>query len=200
MNTVNPEVRDAKNIYLWLWLSPLLLFVTAPIAGGFAVAIVPSYVKWQWAVAVTALLVALPHLWLLLPAIIAKSEFVRWHARQVLLIAVAQSLVLPLSLIGDAIQGTILRYTIFGTLLALIVWFIGNFFGHENAAHGDCTLMRVFGRGAMLPLPVRIEIEPSSESSREGDALVEIIRTSRDSFARGIALDELRRLGLVEEL
>lgn len=197
----NPEIENAKRFYIWLWVGPLLLLFAAPFAYGFISPLVPWYEDWMLSFAGTSLLLGLAHSWLLVPAIVAQSEFVRWHARQALLIAAIQTLVLPASFIAGDHRSDALGYACFGGLAALIVWLVGNLRGIENAAHGDCALMRWLGHGAMLPLPVEIGIDPSMPaSSRSADDLVQIIRTSPDGLARRLALGELRKLGLVEEL
>ena len=98
MPNYDGEIRTAKNIYWWLWLSPCLLFFTGPFAFGVASSFrsMNRYAYSSWIDALAILALGLPHLWLLIPAIIAKSEFVRWHARQALLFQGLQSLILPI--------------------------------------------------------------------------------------------------------
>lgn len=197
----NPEIKNAKDIYLWLWIAPLLLLFFAPFAYGFVSMLIPRNVNWVWSLAGTALVLGFVHLWLLLPAIVAKSEFVSWHAWQALLIAGVQSLILPISLIADAARGGSIGFACLGGLAALLVWLVSTLLGRNNAARGECALMRWLGHGAMLPLPVEIPDDPvASAPYPSADDLVHIIRTSPDGLARRLALADLRKLGMVEEL
>lgn len=196
-----PEIEKAKGLYLWLWLAPILQLFAAPFVGGFVSVLMPKNVNWLWSVAVTALVLGLAHLRLLLPAIDAKSEFVRWHARQAFLIATIQTLILPVALIAGVYQSDSNGIACLGAVAAPIFWFVSNIRGRDNAARGDCTLMRWSGHGAILPLPAEIGLDPAaSASSSRADDLVQIIRTSRNESARRTALGDLQKLGLVEEL
>ena len=69
----------------------------------------------------------------------------------------------------------------------------------RQATRGDCTLMRRFGREAGLPPPEPPEA-PEDAKKLEAEALVDIIRHSRDPQERDKALLELEKLGMVESL
>jgi Tfp pilus assembly protein PilF len=136
---------------------------------------------------------ALWHLILLYPALKDDSEFVRWHGRQALLLAGVRTAV-PLVCGLGGTGGACLA-----VLIQIPIYFVGNLWGQRQATRGDCTLMRRFGRQAGLPPP-----EPAAvaEQAKEVDpeALVDIIRYSRDPEERGKAVLELYKLGMVESL
>jgi uncharacterized membrane protein len=146
--SLGPERRIARNWYWWLWLSPLLtmptllfLFLAFAYAGqdhvGGSIAVLGS---------------ALWHLVLLIPALNKRSEFVRWHGRQALLLAGAMTVLL---LVFAFDSGAIPLYGTADDLLyfAFAVWFFGTLVSQRQAARGDCSLMRCLGRAEALPGP-----------------------------------------------
>ena len=127
------------------------------------------------------------HLVLLFPALGGQSEFVRWHGRQALLIAGIRTLT-PLAF--AALSAAYLGY-----LVQIVLWFASSLWGRQQAARGDCSLMRWSGHGAGLPLPVDL-VPPASLA--DGNALLEIVRRSPDPERRRVALGQLERLGWVD--
>ena len=192
----NPQITSAKNIYWWLWLSPLVVFWAGAIVTGFASVFQPRSADTPLVNAMAAIARAMPHLWLLIPAIVAQSEFVRWHARQAILLVIPQTMI---GLVSALAPGLGLAISAAVGCLPAVIWFIGTLWGHRQARRGDCALMRWAGRGASLPLPLEIESAVQPAAANRADALVAIIRRSRDETQRRAAVDELRKLGLVEE-
>ena len=168
------EKEIARNWYWWLWLSPL---VTALTLAWFATLYQEP--------AVTPLSVlgsSLWHLILLFPTFNRKSEFVRWHGRQALLLAGVRTVV-PLGFVfGFGTDDPAL----ISIPVLIAVWFFGTLWGQRQAARGKCGLMRWFGRADAQPSHV--------------DALVDVIRFSRDPEERDKALAKLQELGMVEPL
>jgi len=186
----NSQIRNAKNIYLWLWLSPLVTLPTL-------LFLVITNLRMANSNSGASLIALVPALWHLLilsfSALGGETEFVRWHGRQALALAAIRTLVFSTTILfANSIF-------VLGMLAVGLIWLIGNIWGRDQAKRGDCALMRWAGRGAVLPLPIATESNALPAAAHRADALVQIIRTSRDEFARGIALDELRKLGLVEE-
>lgn len=200
---MNPEIRNAKIVYWWLWLSPiLLLFCIFPV---YLMVVLISGASRSDSIAQVAFLALLPgvhHLILLLPATLAKNKFVRWHSLQALILAAIQTCAASSFLIAALRSSSsyALPTMCLAFLLFAVVWFGGNLWGQLQASRGDCALMRWTGRGASLPLPSMIEnVAPVVANDRSND-LVEIIRFSRDQSQRQEALAKLTRRGLVEEM
>jgi hypothetical protein len=185
------EERTARNWYWWLWLSPLITVPTFRLLGnaiGEALWAVlgrsaddystPERVSYSLGILGSSLW----HLILLVPMRDNKSEFVRWHGRQALLLAGVRTAV-PLGFLlmfGYALPA------LCSMPVLLVIWVFGTLLGQLEAARGKCSLMRCFGR-ADVPL------------SRV-DALVDVIRYSRDPEERREALSKLDELGMVEPL
>src|SRR5260370_15325684 len=97
------QIRRAKGVYLWLWLSPILTLPTLgfllPVGNLFAAIFFPTEGLYPTGFQPSALLVGavavlgsgLWHLVLLSAALDRKSEFARWHGRQALLLAGART-------------------------------------------------------------------------------------------------------------
>jgi hypothetical protein len=191
------EERTARNWYWWLWLSPFLTIPTL-IALGFSDS---SYelvcagnlrncdynLEFRVTILIAVLGSALWHLILLIPALSKESEFIRWHGRQALLLAGVWTAV-PLAF-GLGFGEEEETFWVIPVLIA--VWLFGTLWGQNQAARGDCSLMRWFGRAEALPVHVK---------SLDPEALVDIIRYSRDPEERRKALSELEKLEMVESL
>jgi hypothetical protein len=133
------EKRTARNWYWWLWLSPLVTLLTL----FWLMTLHPEAEFTPLAVLVSAL----PHLILLVPALNRKSEFVRWHGRQALLLAGVRTVVpLLFAALFGAEQVSLLAIPIL-----IAVWAIGTARGQLQAARGLCALMRWFGRAGEQP-------------------------------------------------
>ena len=156
------EMRRAKGIYAWLWLSPVLTLVTlgilVPVGYGFGISLFPTNYLDRSSYQASALLTGvfavlgsgLWHLLLLIWALDRKSEFVRWHGRQALLLAGARTAVaLGLAIIVATGSGGSTGF--FGVVLLFALWFFGTLWAQGQAAAGDCSLMRWAGHGAALP-------------------------------------------------
>jgi hypothetical protein len=177
------DLQRAANWYRWLWLSP---FVTIP-------TLIYIYVD-SWDLGMAILVSALWHLILLIPSFDKKSKFVRWQGRQALSLAGLRTII-PLSFA--------LIYGETGAMIAILIliaiWLGGTLWGQGQAKRGDCSLMRWFGREEALPGP-EIKQESISASELAPDALVKIIRYSDDRKSRRLALAELKKRDMVEEL
>jgi hypothetical protein len=201
----------ARNWYLWLWLSPLLTLPTLAIVAGFD----PGY-EWicggHWASCnfglrygvtglLAALLPALWHLTLLIPARDKEAPLVRWHGRQALVLAgVRTAIACALGLSYGAIRHDgIFSRSLLAVPLLIVVWFAGTIWGQRQAARGDCSLMRWAGHGEELSALQRAEQEAEPGEPHQ-NRLEEIIRYSRDPEERRKALSELERLEMVEPL
>ncbi len=216
---LNTEINRAKNIYKWLWFSPILtiptlIYVALTADLGYELICGTSYPDCNYALAsyislVSAVLIsALWHLFLLIPGSNKESEFIRWHGRQALLLAGIRTLV-PLLFMtyGFAFGGGYAEDSVLSAIPVLIlIWLTGTIWGQSQAAGGDCSLMRWAGHGKGLPLKTaKISATASKNISDDGDRededeLVDIIRFNRDPEQRQAALEELERLGLVEPL
>jgi hypothetical protein len=199
-STAQIQKRRAANWYVWLWLSPLLTLPTLYYLysgnPGFALVCGDRWAGCDHALADRVTLVvavlgsALWHLILLFPALKDDSEFVRWHGRQALFLAGIRTAVpLVCGLLFGA-SGVCLFM-----LLLLPTYLVGNTWGKGQANQGDCSLARWRGREEALPPP-----EPDEVLSLDPDALVEIIRYSRNPEERRQALADLEELGMVEPL
>ena len=158
---VRKEKRKATEWYRWLWLSPpvtvlkaifLYLQIYDPV---FDLVCPGGYRNCDWEIAERiAILIALVgsalwHLILLFPALDKKSQFVRWHGRQALLLAGVRTAV-PIAMI--------MLIEFYGGLLVAIlllipIWFAGTLWGQSQAKRGDCSLARWFGREDVLLPP-----------------------------------------------
>lgn len=186
MAAMSNETRRARNWYWWLWISPLFTLPT------YAIALILAY--FSDLRTVTALLLsALWHLVLLIPSLNKQSDFIRWHGRQALMLAgirTAVPVVLALFLGGG-------RGTLWSILILLAVWLFGTRWGQKQAARGECSLADWLGREIFLAPP---EPEAVMDGGKDPEALVEIIRFSRDDQERKAALLELAKIGMVEGL
>jgi tetratricopeptide (TPR) repeat protein len=141
------------------------------------------------------LLSALWHLILLVPALNKTSDFIRWHGRQALMLAGIRTAV-PVCMVlltGDEYGA------LYAIPILLIVWLFGTLWGQLQAARGNCSLMRWFGRGEALPHLASVSA-PVRDFDKDPDALVDIIRFDSDPQLRRAALTELEKLGMVERL
>ena len=203
------ETKRACRWYLWLWLSPLLTVPTLLILSGILDTLIwalapPSRagsgaVNYYTIVERMTTLVAVAgsalwHLVLLVPAGDKESAFVRWHGRQALLIAGVRTAV-PM-LLGLAIGGDGPWWSI---PVLLIVWLGGTLWGQRQATRGECSLMRRFSREEPLSPPQKAA-PALSGGEHDAQALIEIVRFSRDLEERRKAVEELSRRGMVETL
>jgi hypothetical protein len=200
--------KRARNWYWWLWLSPLLTVPTLLLLNGLVSGLLWALLGPSWpgsggaihiiveraAILAAVLGSAAWHLILLVPARDKEYAFVRWHGRQALMLAAIRTAI-PAAL-GLLIAG-------YGALLSipilLAIWFGGTLWGQLQAARGKCSLMRWSGREEPLSTLREAEVEIDVRE-QETQALVEIIRFSRDPEERHIAIEELVRRGMVEDL
>ena len=198
--------NKARNWYWWLWLSPsltipalIIIYLAEPgrewICGW-------PWIRCSWTAAervdtiVAILGSALWHLILLIPARNKKSAFIRWHGRQALLLAAVRTAV-PLVL--GLILPDVLDALLWSIPPLLTIWFGGTLWGQLEASRGDCSLMRWFGQEEQLLIPREAE-GATMHRMQSVDALLEIIRFSRDLEERRSALAQLQRRGMVEDL
>lgn len=193
------EIKTARNWYWWLWLSPLVTIPTLLMLYDqdieYVIRHVVGWAGYTLPIVVLLLLSALWHLILLVPALNKHSGFVRWHGRQALMLAGIRTAV-PICMVlltGDEYG------VLFAIPILLIVWLFGTIWSQRQAARGDCSLMRWFGRAEALPSPKPVP-DPAQDVDRDPDALVDIIRFSHDPQQRRAALIGLEQLGMVERL
>jgi hypothetical protein len=199
------ERKKARDWYWWLWLSPLLTIPTLAFLIsqniGYDLACSGSWDGCDWKIAnrltilIAVLVSALWHLVLLGPIGNREQPFVRWHGRQALLLAGVRTMVpLGFGLAFGADYGALLLIPV-----QIVVWFGGTLWGQLQAARGKCSLARWFGQEE---LPSRIQEEDAAAPAIEQDvqALVEIVRSSRDPAEREKAVEELTKRGMVEDL
>jgi len=199
----NPEIQTARNWYIWLWISPLITLPTLSLLLFFAYLVDRSGSNFWIVFLLPVLGSALWHLILLYPAIKGKTNFIRWHGRQALLLAGARTALALVAALTSNWMGSGVPLLL-GFLLFLL-WSAGNLWGQGQARRGDCALMRWRGHGAGLPRPLGWEVaSPESSTPSPGleeiDRLVGVIRFNTDAEQRRAALAELERLGLVEAL
>ena len=199
------ERKKARNWYWWLWLSPLATIPTLAFLWsqdlGYELVCRGGWRSCDWAAAgrVTILIAvlgsALWHLVLLGPIRNKESLFVRWHGRQALLLAGVRTIV-PL---GFGLAFGIDYEALLLIPVQLVIWFGGTLWGQLQAARGKCSLAHWFGHEELL-----VSIEESDQeiqaSEQSAQALVEIVRFSRDPEERKRAIEELSRRGMVEAL
>ncbi len=201
MNLNPPEIKTAKDLYLWLWFSPVItiptLFFLNEYQPELRGILCPSascsyFLKYTMPTVIIVLFSALWHLSLLIPALNKESRFVRWHGWQALLLAGIRTIVALGAFLIDE-----LGIYLLAILALIIIWLAGNLWGQRQAVRGDCSLMRWLGHQipAMEPEPAA---SPQPATSSDPDSLVEIFRFSHDSQKRKSALEELKRLGLVK--
>jgi len=198
------EVRTARNWYRWLWVSPaftiptLILLYLGDFGWEFRQLLCPDrgcgYFR-EIRAAMDLLFSGFWHLILLIPSIEPRSAFVRWHARQALLLAGIRTAV-PVLLVLAVGIGMGLPLAL---LLLLVLWVIGPLWGRRQAAQGQCSLANWLGQPlagtaamAGLKAATQMEVDPGP--------LVDVIRFSRDPQERKAALAKLDSLGLVERL
>jgi len=192
------KYNNAKDVYVWLWLSPLLTIPTLLAIISWN----PGYeyfFQTRISIIIGVMGSALWHLNLLNPAFKGDSSFIRWHGRQALVLAGLRTLI-PLGFgffFGDELG-------FFCTIPLLIgIWFLGTYMGQQQAKRGECTLAGLFNK-KILPenIPDKGQPAPSSAPTPEDDieSLIEIIRFSLDKATRSEAMRKLEELGVVENL
>jgi hypothetical protein len=141
---------------------------------------------------------ALWHLVLLIPALNKEHPFIRWHGRQALLLAgVRTAVAVPLA--HEMAFPTVDFEGYLIIVVLIVIWLGGTLWGQRQAARGDCSLMRWFGRAEALPRPEPAE-EPAQVAELDTEALVDVIRHSSDPEERLQALAELEKRGMVDSL
>jgi len=181
--------RKASDWYRWLWLSPFLTIPTLI----FLYLIFSFELFFKLRVPLGILGSSLWHLVLLIPSLDKKSAFVRWHGRQMLILAGLRTAVpfIFVLTIKEEFAGLLVSVPIL-----IIIWLLGNLWGQQQAKRGDCSFMRWTGREKLLPGP---EIDNEKTLDIGITDLMKTIRFSKDPHARSRALEELQKLGMVEE-
>jgi len=187
--------KSARGVYRWLWFSPLLTIPTLALL-----------LFSDMSITIAVLGSALWHL-LLLRQALAKHTFVRWHGRQGLLLAgLRTAFSLVYGLLSYDEEGLALSI-----LILIAIWLVGNIWGQDQVARGDCWLMRVRGQGDGLPLkwspvaPARPQpsAEPSLARLAEAQRRAEVadllaVFQIGDAASRSKALEQLKSMGEVE--
>ncbi len=128
------QIKKAANWYFWMWLWPLIPLLWRVV---LRVNYFPDFI-------IFILAHILPHLILLIPARNKESEYVRWHGRQMLLMAGIFTISYLILLFNT--------YSIWGLLLpAISIWFFCTWWGHRQATRGECALARWAGHEQILP-------------------------------------------------
>jgi len=198
------QIQKAKRWYWWLWLSPLItvpLFIFFLLSDpGYALVCRGAWRNCNWHLIsrLTNLLAilgsAFPHLILLIPARNKENKFIRWHGRQMLLLASVRTAI-PITfglILGDAISALLF----IPVLIAF--WFFSTLWGHRQAGRGDCSLMRRASYGKQPPSIQ--ELDPIIDLEQLTNSLVKTIRFSHDQKKRRQALAKLEELGMAEPL
>ena len=199
------EIQTARKWYRWLWFSPLLTIPTFiilifPLDPFLYNLICPMGncdidTSYRLAGVLAVLVSCLWHLVLLNPSFDKKTEFVRWHGRQALLLAgVRTATPLAFILILEPME---IPYP--AILIIIPIWLFGTLWGQRQAARGDCSLMRWTGRADSLPGP-----PPDKDTGEFRELTTETLentfRFSQDTQERQAALEELKNRGIVENL
>ena len=171
------EEQTARNWYGWLWLSPLITIPTFFVLARFvfwqgpqSLTMIVDYRLGRRAYILGSLGSSLWHLILLVPALNKKSEFVRWHGRQALLLAGVQSALSLgwglISLFKWFTQTGFPGYLDFCAGPTVIgIWFGSTLWSYLEAYRGECSLMRSFGRAEAQPARMR-----AAASAQEAEA------------------------------
>jgi hypothetical protein len=200
------ERQTARKWYRWLWLSPLLtvptlLFIFIVLEPFTNLLLCPqgwSNCNFDRVFALNGLIAliisSLWHLVLLIPARNKESEFIRWHGRQGMMLAGLRTSVPLLFVVIVGEEGALLLI-----LILILIWLLGNLWGQNQTARGDCSVMRWTGRANDLPGPP-LDGEPEPEKRISPQDLVNTIRFSSDPVERHEPMKVLNKLGLVKEL
>jgi hypothetical protein len=205
------EEKRARKWYWWLWLSPLLTLPTLAVTGFLTYQVLDEAFGWgqrntagleRTALLLGLLLSSAWHLILLVPALRGKSEYVRWHGRQALLLAALRTIVPLAFVLAFGFRG---EWELLAIPILIAIWLVGSTWGYVQASRGKCTLMRWSGLADAQPFQVRAReaaqrAAQETGAEAEADALVEVIRYSHDPEDRRKALARLTELGLVESL
>ena len=125
-------IKQAKRFYKWLWWSPILLIPTT------AVLLLLNYWIFNYEEGKIFAFAALWHLaFLLLPAIGHKVTYVRWHARQALLIALFFTLLQIIFYQNVFVEGFI--------IWAYIIHFFITLWGFKQIERGEIWLANWLG-------------------------------------------------------
>ena len=194
------ERKQARNVYLWLWLSPFLtiptlIFIYASIptyrltrqlCGGYSSKCFADIDRLAMFSAV--LISGIWHLVLLVYLFRHKHPFVRGHAAQGLFLAGVRTL---LAVIAVVVSFDSDFYSAaFVLLIMLLVWFFGNTIGMNQVRDGRCTLLKLRGvTFTLTPLP------PTESEIRQR---VSILRFSTNPRKRANAIEKLNQWGAVE--
>ena len=202
------ELKKAHDLYVWLWLSPLLTIPTLAFflfnSIGYELVCRGSGVcNWHLAETISLVLaVLLSSLWhflLLKPALNRDSPLVRWHALQSLCLAGLRTVV-PLGL-AFAIAFGEDEVSLLLIPVLILIWFTGSYLGQNEAAKGKCWLAERAGREAELAPYQRLALMDEVQGA-QADAIqewVNIIRFDDDSQKRHQALEKLIALDMVED-
>lgn len=204
--TEHKDIRSARNVYRWLWLSPFLTIPTLIFVivrePGYELLCHGSSIGCDWPKAslvdgVIAVLVS--SVWhpvvLLRPRQGKTQPFVHWHRLQALLLTAIRTAV-PLMLWIIAPDSVI----VLAIPVLLLIWLFGTLWGRRQAMHGKCSLARWAGREHEIT-PIRdAKGHPSLETDPAVAMLIGAIRFGKKPAVRQDALTQLTDLGMVETL
>jgi len=194
------EYEKAKQVYLWLWFSPLLTIPTLVILltwdPGYRLNCCGYAIEERITGTIAVLGSALWHLSLLKSARSKDSSLIRWHARQALTLAGLRTAVPFFFMFVFGFDSE----TLISIPILICIWLLGTFFGQDQAKQGSCTLARLFGHADELPGPPVEDLEQIPKTEKEIQDLVKMFRFSSNKNSRANALRRLEELGVVEDL
>ena len=189
--------KRAANVYRWLWLSPLLTIPT------FMVLILQDFGS-QWvcqprgtscnfdlafyiSLVIATLISGSWHLLALRKAFDPRTNpFMRWHARQALVLAGIRT-VLP---IAFGLAFGVSSESLWVIPLLAAVWLFGTYWGQNQAHEGDCWLLRRWGSEADQNILREVQKHPVGSLSRSLDDF-----SSHKSIIRQKAVIKLGQVG-----
>jgi uncharacterized membrane protein len=201
------EIQTARKWYRWLWLSPSLTIPTLIIlffafeSYTFQLVCPQGWNDCDYDTLNTLnglIAVGFSSIWhlvLLVPSLNKESQFVRWHGRQAMILALVRTLVPLIFIIATGASDLIFA----AIPILILIWLFGTLWGQRQAARGDCSLMRWTGRADSLPGP-----PPDAETDEFGElttgTLENTFRFSNEPQEQQAALEELKNRGMVENL
>jgi hypothetical protein len=202
------EIKKARNLYWWLWLSPLLTIPTLVAVliiqpGHDILCAAPGqcdYLLSEHVSLIAAVIISsLWHLILLKPISDKSKPFVRWHGQQALILAgLRASAALFFAVVFGFDLGFLLA---FPTLI--FIWFLGTIIGQYQATKGSCSLARWLGCGDELAgyanVRVKAKVRKKEVVQSHQSHWVNVIRYSKDPEERRKALAVLKQRNVVEE-
>lgn len=184
------ELKKARNIYGWLWISPMFTIPTLLIINFLSI-LGKGYQADKVNLIIAILVSGLWHFILIFPSFDRDSKFIRWHGRQALLLALVRTALPLLFVLAFGVN----YETLIVIPILIGVWFFGTLWAQLQASRVDCTLMRWTGHEDELP-----DAEVYKNIVQRKDPyvknLIYVIKYSPERDKRRKALSELQALGL----